>query len=181
MNIYAKEFNSAVANVSKAVSKDEYRPTLCKIHIQSVDDGIMFESSDGFRIHRSTCYIIDNCQEFDILVDHLDKVPTDVEVISISIKDNKLVIYDKSYNFEQNEGKFLKSEEIFPKRNKEMCISFNAKYLKDALQQFKSGDFIELQFEQDFKTGGIDNLKPITIRGLRGCCSTNMVLPVRTG
>ena len=165
MNIYAKEFNSAVANVSKAVSKDECRPVFCKIHIQSVDDGIMFESSDGFRIHRSTCYIIDSCQEFDILVDNLDKVPTDVEVISIGIKDNKLVVYDKQYDFEQNEGKFLDSEKIFPTRNKEMCISFNAKYLKDALQQFK--------------TGGIGKFKPVTIRGLRGCCSTNMVLPVR--
>lgn len=182
MKVYANEFNMAVANVSKAVSKDEYRPTFQKIHMVGADDGIMIESCDGFRIHRTAIYVIDNAEPFDILVDKLDKVPKELKEVTIKFEDNKLVVNDIPYNFEQNtKGKYLNTDEVFPKRNVEMCILFNVKYLKAALQHIDNkkpgygGGRVELRFEKDAKTGGIDPLKPIVL----SCgISSNVVLPI---
>lgn len=183
MKVYANEFNMAVANVSKAVSKDEYRPTFQKIHMVGADDGIMIESCDGFRIHRTSIYVIDSVEPFDILVDKLEKVPKGIKEVTIKFEDNKLVVNDIPYNFENNvKGKYLDTEEAFPKRNVEMCIIFNVKYLKEALQHISTtelgygGGRVELRFEKDAKTGGIDPLKPIV---LSSGISHNVVLPMR--
>lgn len=178
MKVYAKEFNTAVANVVKSISKDKYRPVFQKIHMVGIDDGIMIESCDGFRLHRSSIYIIDHCEPFDILVNTLDKVPTDNEEITIKFENDKLVVNGKAYDYVQNyKGLYLDTDSVFPKRDENMCILLNVKYLKEALQHVKSGQ-VELRFEQDFKTGGIDPLSPIV---LAFGTSHNMILPIRPG
>jgi len=50
----AADFLAAVAHVAPAVSTDDTRPNLCGVNVRlSRDAGVLFESTDGHRVHRS--------------------------------------------------------------------------------------------------------------------------------
>lgn len=182
MVVVTKEFNRAIANVSRAVSKDKYRPTFCNLHLFSRGNDLILEACDGFRLHQSVFYCAAGGESIDVLVPKLDKITDKIDAVSIELKDGKLRVYNNFYDVITTE-KFIDSEQVIPKYQDNFKICVNAKYLYSALKDILSAydinegnHMVELSFDTSIKDGGINPLSPILIKSSN---QTNIVLPIR--
>ena len=179
MVVDATKFNTAIANAKKALSADKYRPLWGCIHLFSKNYKLYVEACDGFRMHRAVLDIFMDAKEEDInvLVKDIDKIPKGVEVITIKVDGDKLQVYDKTYDCEQDFDGYLDVDGLIPKYEDTMVIRFNVKYLMDALQHIKGEDkWVDISFDKDGKTDGIKDISPMLLKSGN---QINMVLPIR--
>lgn len=159
-------------NVCKlSIDKHGVRPSLEMIHCKLIQNQITATSLDGYRIHSVTvpCDHAGEGHEFLIPV---VKVPPKVKSVIVEILDEE-VIYDfltEKQVLKINQGKFPKVDNFLPKSEDMVFeISVDPKYLKDAMEAFKTEKVVTLQFHGE--------VNPIMVKS-----STNdfaMVLPVR--
>ena len=159
-------------NVCKlAVDKTNLRPALQMIHCKLYKNRITATSLDGYRVHSVTvpCDYDGENREFLIPV---VKVPPKVKIVSVEVLDEE-VIYDfltEKQVLKINHGSFPRVEEFLPKSEDIVFeISVNPKYLKDAMEAFKTEKVVTLQLHGE--------LKPIMVKSTSNDFA--MVLPVR--
>lgn len=134
-------------NVCK-LSIDKVRPILGMIHCKLTQNQITATSLDGYRIHSVTVPCDYEGESYEFLIPVV-KVPPKVKSAIIEVLDEE-VIYDfltEKQVLKINHGEFPKVDNYLPKSEDMVFeISVNPKYLKGAMEAFKTEKIVTLQF-----------------------------------
>ncbi|MDR0697443.1 MAG: DNA polymerase III subunit beta [Christensenellaceae bacterium] len=113
----------------------------------------------------TTIEILISKEDFENCIDRVDLMCIKgYEAINIFIKDNEICVKSK------NEIAEIKETVKCEKTGEDIEISFNCKYIKEALEKCK---------EKEIKISIISNIKPVTITPVVGDKFKHIILPVR--
>ena len=141
-------------NVCKfAIDKSGERPAWQMIHCNFGERTITGTTLDGYRMHRVTVPCDHEELEGKECFLPFIKVPSKIKYVIVEVADEE-VTYDfltekkvlKKYN-----GEFPNISDVIPKDEPQFEISADPKYLKDAMDAFKSEQLVTLQFYGETK------------------------------
>lgn len=179
----------AIFNIA---SKDTTRPVLWAVKVNYIEEEkkLVFVATDGYQLTETVVRDLDYTPNFtEILIPNTDfeaaaklaKASDHFEIYQekFVVKDKDGVIRNELSIERLIEGTYPNYKGLIPAENKGTSLNIDIALLKNALKAHEGT--LSIQVEVDPMTGGVVNLKPLSIRNSREDAETlSVVMPLKS-